>query len=96
MLGFPVHHQVPELIHTHVHRVSDANQPSHPLLSLLEILAITVTVLTLQIVFVNVLALQLCSFISVLTVLHHVVQGFTCTFTRFHLLQDYGKTNTIL
>ena len=29
--GFPVHHQLPELTHTHVHRVSDAIQPSHPL-----------------------------------------------------------------
>ena len=31
--GFPVHHQLPQLTQTHVHRVSDANQPSHPLLS---------------------------------------------------------------
>ena len=31
--GFPVHHQLPELIQTHVHRVGDAIQPSHPLLS---------------------------------------------------------------
>ena len=31
--GFPVYHQLPELTHTHVHRVSDANQPSHPLSS---------------------------------------------------------------
>ena len=31
MPGFPVHHQLPELAQTHVHRVSDANQPSHPL-----------------------------------------------------------------
>ena len=31
--GFPVHHQLPELIQTHVHRVSDAIQPSHPLSS---------------------------------------------------------------
>ena len=31
--GFPDHHQVPELAHTHVHRVGDAIQPSHPLLS---------------------------------------------------------------
>ena len=31
--GFPVHHQLPEFTQTHVHRVSDANQPSHPLLS---------------------------------------------------------------
>ena len=32
--GFPVHHQLPELIQTHVHRVGDAIQPSHPLSSL--------------------------------------------------------------
>ena len=31
--GFPVHHQVPELAQTHVHQVSDAIQPSHPLSS---------------------------------------------------------------
>ena len=31
--GFPVHHQLLELAETHVHRVSDAIQPSHPLLS---------------------------------------------------------------
>ena len=30
--GFPVHHQLPELAQIHVHRVSDAIQPSHPLL----------------------------------------------------------------
>ena len=29
--GFPVHHQLPELAQTHVHRVTDAIQPSHPL-----------------------------------------------------------------
>ena len=29
--GFPVHHQFSELTPTHVHRVSDAIQPSHPL-----------------------------------------------------------------
>ena len=29
--GFPVHHQLPEPTQTHVHRVSDAIQPSHPL-----------------------------------------------------------------
>ena len=28
--GFPVHHQLLELAQTHVHRVSDAIQPSHP------------------------------------------------------------------
>ena len=33
MLGLPVHHQHPEFTQTHVHRVSDAIQPSHPLLS---------------------------------------------------------------
>ena len=32
-LGLPVQHQLPEFIQTHVHRVSDAIQPSHPLLS---------------------------------------------------------------
>ena len=33
MPGFPVHHQLLELAqtHVHVHRVSDAIQPSHPL-----------------------------------------------------------------
>ena len=33
MPGFPVHHHLPELAQTHVHWVSDAIQPSHPLLS---------------------------------------------------------------
>ena len=28
--GLPVHHQLPELTETHVHQVSDAIQPSHP------------------------------------------------------------------
>ena len=28
--GLPVHHQLPEFTETHVHRVSDAIQPSHP------------------------------------------------------------------
>ena len=32
--GLPVHHQLPEFTQTHVHRVSDAIQPSHPLLLL--------------------------------------------------------------
>ena len=31
--GFPVHCQLPELTQTHVHWVSDASQPSHPLSS---------------------------------------------------------------
>ena len=31
--GFPVHHQLPEFTQTHVHRVGDTIQPSHPLLS---------------------------------------------------------------
>ena len=34
MPGLSVHHQLPEFIQIHVHRVSDAIQPSHPLLSL--------------------------------------------------------------
>ena len=32
--GLPVHHQLPEFTQTHVHRVGDAIQPSHPLSSL--------------------------------------------------------------
>ena len=31
--GLPVHHQFPEFTQTHVHRVNDAIQPSHPLSS---------------------------------------------------------------
>ena len=31
--GFPALHYLPEFAQTHVHRVSDAIQPSHPLLS---------------------------------------------------------------
>ena len=31
--GLPVHHQLPEFTQTHVHRVGDAIQPSHPLSS---------------------------------------------------------------
>ena len=31
--GLPVHHQLPEFTQTHVHRVSDAIPPSHPLSS---------------------------------------------------------------
>ena len=33
MPGLPVHHHLPEFTQTHVHRVGDAIQPSHPLLS---------------------------------------------------------------
>jgi len=33
--GLPVHHQHPEFTETHVHQVSDAIQPSHPLSPLL-------------------------------------------------------------
>ena len=33
MPGLPVHHQLLELTQTHVHRVGDAIQPSHPLSS---------------------------------------------------------------
>ena len=35
MSGFSVHHQLPELTQTYVHRVSDDIQPSHPLLPIL-------------------------------------------------------------
>ena len=31
--GFPIHHQLQKLYQTHVHQVSDAIQPSHPLSS---------------------------------------------------------------
>ena len=31
--GLPVHHQLPEFTQTHVHRVGDAIQPSHPMSS---------------------------------------------------------------
>ena len=31
--GLPVHHQLPEFTQTHVHRVTDDIQPSHPLSS---------------------------------------------------------------
>ena len=31
--GFLVHHKLPELTQTHIHRVGAAIQPSHPLLS---------------------------------------------------------------
>ena len=31
--GLPVHHQLPEFTQIHIHRVSDAIQPSHPLWS---------------------------------------------------------------
>ena len=31
--GLPVHHQLPDYTQTHVHPVSDAIQPSHPLVS---------------------------------------------------------------
>ena len=36
--GLPVHHQLPEFSQTHVHRVGDAIQPSHPLSPLLLLL----------------------------------------------------------
>ena len=31
--GLPVHHHLPKFSQTHIHRVSDAIQPPHPLLS---------------------------------------------------------------
>ena len=33
MPGLPIHHQLPEFTQTHVRRVGDAIQPSHPLSS---------------------------------------------------------------
>ena len=33
MPGIPVHHQLPKLAQTYVHRVGDAIQPPHPLSS---------------------------------------------------------------
>ena len=33
MPGLPVHHQLPEFTQIHVHQISDAIQPSHPLWS---------------------------------------------------------------
>ena len=33
MPGLPVHHQLPEFTQTHIHQVSDAIKPSHPLTS---------------------------------------------------------------
>ena len=33
MPGLPIHHQLPEFTQTHVHRIGDAIQPSHPLSS---------------------------------------------------------------
>ena len=33
MPGFPVHHQLPQFTQTHVHRIGDVIQPSHPLSS---------------------------------------------------------------
>ena len=38
--GLPDHHQFPEFTQTHVHRVTDAIQPSHPLSHLLLLLPI--------------------------------------------------------
>ena len=40
MPGLPVHHKLLELAQTHVHRVGDAIQPSHPLLPLLLLLSV--------------------------------------------------------
>ena len=38
--GLPVHHQLPEFTQTHIHRVRDTIQPSHPLLSPSPVLSI--------------------------------------------------------
>ena len=32
-IGFPIYHQLPELVQTHVHQVGNSIQPSHPLSS---------------------------------------------------------------
>ena len=40
MPGLPVHHHLPEFTQTHVHRVGDAIQPSHPLCPLLLLLSV--------------------------------------------------------
>ena len=40
MPGLPVHHQLLELTQTHVHRVGDAIQPSHPFSHLLFLLSV--------------------------------------------------------
>ena len=42
--GFPVHHQLTELTQTHAHWVTDAIQPSHPLLSCLLLPSISPTI----------------------------------------------------
>ena len=42
--GLPVHHQLLEFTQTHVHRVGDAIQPSHPLSSLILLPPIPVTI----------------------------------------------------
>ena len=41
MPGLPVHHQLPEFTQTHVYRLADSIQPSHPLSSLSYHLAIS-------------------------------------------------------
>jgi len=48
MPGLPVHHQLPEFTQTHVHRVSHAIQPSHPLLFLLLLPPIPLSISLLQ------------------------------------------------
>ena len=44
--GLPVHHQLPEFTQTHVHRVGDAIQPSHPLLSPWQIMSLLFNMLS--------------------------------------------------
>ena len=48
MPGLPVHHQLPEFTQTHVHRVRDAIQPSHPLSTLLLLPAIPPSIRVFQ------------------------------------------------
>ena len=40
MPGFPVLHNLPEFVQTHVHGVSDAIQPAHSLLPLLHLIRV--------------------------------------------------------
>ena len=52
MPDFPVLHHVPEFTQTHVHRVGDAIQPSHPLSSLLLLPSVFPSISTLYILLV--------------------------------------------
>ena len=51
--GFSVHHQLPELAQAHVHRVSDAIQPSHHLLSPSQFIDLLPSIFPIIMVFSN-------------------------------------------